>query len=113
VTGLSLLPPLIPLRALGLGLLVFSLAFGPGPKLNAARFGDFSYGLYILHFPIINALVALGLFGPPAWRGWLLAPALVLLASGVLWHLVEKPFLRQSSHYRQSENRQSIAKHKA
>ncbi len=110
ITGLSLLPPLIPLRALGLGALVYGLAFMPGPRLNAARFGDFSYGLYILHFPIINALVALGLFGPPVWRGWLLAPAVVLLASAVLWHLVEKPFLRRSSHYRQSEDHRTIAK---
>ncbi len=102
LTGLSIMPGLVFIRAVGLGALVFALAYGPGPGMNAARFGDFSYGLYIVHFPIINALVAAGLFAPPSWRGWLLAPVLVLFASALMWHVVEKPFLARSSHYRRA-----------
>ena len=94
-------PMLEPLRAFALSGLIAAIAFAPGPALNAARFGDISYGLYITHFPILQALLAAGLLsvlGAPAFFS--LAAVLVILASFVLWHLVEKPALRPSSHYR-------------
>ena len=50
---------------------------------------------------ILQALLAAGLLpllGPPAFFS--LAALLVILASFALWHLVEKPALRPSSHYR-------------
>lgn len=90
-----------PLRALGLAGLLAAIAFAPGPPLNAARFGDISYGLYITHFPILQAMSAAGLLtalGAPAF--FALATLLVLAASFALWHIVEKPALRPSSHYR-------------
>lgn len=100
-------PLLVPLRALGLTGVIAAIAFAPGPQLNAARFGDISYGLYITHFPVLQAMVAAGLLprlGAPAFFG--LAALLVLLASYALWHLVEKPALRPSSHYRKvAENK--------
>lgn len=94
-------PVLEPLRALALSGLIATIAFAPGPSDNAARFGDISYGLYITHFPILQALLAAGLLswlGLPAFLS--LAAVLVILASFALWHLVEKPALRPSSHYR-------------
>ncbi len=97
-------PWLEPLRAAGLGGIIGYVAFAPGPSLQAARFGDISYGVYITHFPIIQALVMLGLFGPEqALVGIAAATALVLLASFLLWHLVERPALRRDSHYRRAE----------
>lgn len=102
VTAASLAHPLLePLRALGLAGLLAAIAFAPGPPLGAARFGDISYGLYITHFPILQAMLAAGLLttlGAPAF--FALAALLVLAASFALWHLVEKPALRPSSHYR-------------
>ncbi|MEH6411880.1 MAG: acyltransferase [Hyphomonas sp.] len=96
-------PVLTPLRAAGLTGLIAAVAFMPGPVLNAARFGDVSYGLYITHFPILQALVMLGVFaalGPVAGFG--LTGLIVFAASLLLWHSVEKPALRPSSHYRQA-----------
>ncbi len=102
----SFAPYLEFLRAAGLGGLIFMLAYAPvskfAPKLNAARFGDFSYGVYITHFPIINALVAGGVFAGVSWQGMGLAVLLVFAASAAMWHMVEKPFLRKNSHYRKA-----------
>ncbi|HHL43784.1 MAG TPA: acyltransferase [Hellea balneolensis] len=99
--ALSYLPMFGVMRAVGLGGLIFAIAYAPGPKLNAARFGDISYGLYITHFPIINGLVAIGVFANQPLQGYVWAVVLVVIASLTLWHLIEKPFLHPSSHYRQ------------
>lgn len=93
---------LIPLRAIGLALLIATAAFASGPALNAARFGDISYGVYIIHFPIIQALVAAGLFAFNPALGIAVSVAIVIALSYALWHLVEKPALRPSSHYRRA-----------
>lgn len=88
-----------PARALGLGLVAIWIAAG-WPRLpDAARFGDLSYGVYIVHFPIIQTVVALGLFAAP-WTGAGLSLAASALAALLLWYLVEKPALRRDSAYR-------------
>lgn len=98
----SLSDPLMePLRALALAGLIAAIAFAPGPAINAARFGDISYGLYITHFPILQAMLAAGLLTTLGTGPFMaLAATLVVAASFALWHLVEKPALRPSSHYR-------------
>jgi peptidoglycan/LPS O-acetylase OafA/YrhL len=106
----SLIHPLLePLRAIALAALIAAIAFAPGPALSPARFGDISYGLYITHFPILQAMLAAGLLttlGLPAF--FALAALLVVLASLALWHLVEKPALRPSSHYRKMTAKETL-----
>ena len=82
-----------------LALLVVYLALGLRYLGNFARFGDFSYGIYIIHVPVLQTLVAYGVFAENALRGLALAIALVLALALACWHLVEKPFLRRASHY--------------
>ena len=90
-----------PARALGLGLVAIWIAAG-WPRLpDAARFGDLSYGVYIVHFPIIQTIVALGLFAAP-WTGAGISLAAAFIAALLLWHLVERPALRRDSAYRAS-----------
>lgn len=97
-------PYLEPLRAAGLTGLVACAAFAPGPMLRAARFGDISYGVYITHFPILQAMIMLGLFSAlPLPAAFTVAAILVLVSSFILWHLVERPALRRDSHYRRAE----------
>jgi peptidoglycan/LPS O-acetylase OafA/YrhL len=97
---LSLLTPLgEPLRAVGLGALTVYLGTGVARTVDAARFGDLSYGLYIVHFPIIQTVIAAGLFASP-WIGVGISAAASLAASLLLWHLVERPALRSDSAYR-------------
>jgi peptidoglycan/LPS O-acetylase OafA/YrhL len=101
--GLPLLllegPLAVLLRPLAAGALIHYAALGMPYLGNFGRHGDFSYGIYILHFPILQALVALGVFQAGAWTGLALALILVPAAAWVSWRWIEKPFLRRSSHY--------------
>jgi peptidoglycan/LPS O-acetylase OafA/YrhL len=69
---------------------------------NFARFGDFSYGVYIYHFPIIQMLIALGLYRNQPIFAAILTLALSLAAAAASWHLIEKRWLRRDSHYIQA-----------
>jgi len=89
----------ITLEPAALGVFVAYLAVGARYLGNFGRYGDFSYGIYIVHFPVLQTLIALGLFEVNAYAGLGVATVLVLAAALASWHLVEKPFLRKSSHY--------------
>ena len=94
-----------PLRAAGLAMLIAAIAYAPGPRLNAAKFGDISYGVYITHFPIVQALVAAGLFAASPALGIVTSVILVVAASFILWRVIERPMLRRDSHYRRAESK--------
>jgi len=83
--------------ALGILVLYFATIF---PYLgDFGKYGDFSYGIYILHFPILQLLITNHLFAESPVLFITSAGALVLLSSILLWHFIEKPFLRKNSHY--------------
>lgn len=88
--------PLLEPIAVGITVVFFGLFFYAG---NFGKYGDFSYGLYILHFPIIQLLVHYGwLKGNPIL---FIFAVLIFTSIGAiaLWHIVEKQFLFRSSHY--------------
>lgn len=68
---------------------------------NFAKYGDFSYGVYIVHWPILQTLVALGVAELNPAIFFLAAVSLIGLTAFLMWHLVESRFLARSSHYRQ------------
>jgi peptidoglycan/LPS O-acetylase OafA/YrhL len=73
----------------------FYLASLPLPSLRKfAKFGDFSYGLYVFGFPVQQAIVHF--LGPAQSvnRFFLLAFSVSLLLSVISWHLVESPALK-------------------
>lgn len=84
---------------LALAALVIYFATGFRYLGNFGRFGDLSYGVYIVHFPILQGTIAAGAFGKSAYVGLIIAAALVLVAAFLSWHLIEKRWLRKSSHY--------------
>jgi peptidoglycan/LPS O-acetylase OafA/YrhL len=92
-----------PLRALGLGVTAIWLATAIPRPFDAARFGDLSYGVYIVHFPIIQTLAALGLFAASPWLGGFAAIAASLCGALLMWRLVERPALRADSAYRRHD----------
>ncbi|WP_303310280.1 acyltransferase [Hymenobacter sp. BT730] len=71
--------------------------------LNAGKWGDLSYGTYLLHFPLIQLFIQLGLFKANPWLGLAGLLLTVLGAAFLLWHFIEKPFLKRSSHYLATE----------
>lgn len=91
-----------PLRACGLSVLIAAIAYAPGARLSVGRYGDISYGVYITHFPIVQALVAAGLFEYNRALGAIVAVGLVFVSSFALWRLIERPMLRTDSHYKRS-----------
>lgn len=66
---------------------------------NFGKYGDFSYGVYILHFPAIQLLLYSGWFRENPW--FFLTAVILISAVGAIamWHLVEKRFLFRKSHY--------------
>lgn len=66
---------------------------------NFSKYGDFSYGIYIVHFPILQLLIASGFFNTSPWLLLSTSAALVMGAAFLLWQFIEKTFLNQSSHY--------------
>lgn len=95
-----LVPQAEPVRAAGLGIVAVWLAVGIPKLFEAARFGDLSYGLYIVHFPIIQVAVTMGLFASSPWLGLGAALGASVVAALLLWWLVERPALRRDSAYR-------------
>jgi peptidoglycan/LPS O-acetylase OafA/YrhL len=71
---------------------------------NFSKYGDFSYGVYIVHWPLLQITIALGLARLNPAVFFLICLSLVGLTSVFLWHLVENRFLAGSSHYRQGSS---------
>jgi peptidoglycan/LPS O-acetylase OafA/YrhL len=66
---------------------------------NFGKYGDFSYGVYILHFPVIQLALYSGLFQESPWY-FLMAVILITISCAIImWHLVEKWFLSRRNHY--------------
>ncbi len=75
--------------------ILFFIAFDPRIKLQRfARYGDFSYGMYLFAFPIQQLLVRY--FGSELtpYRLFFIAFPLSLICAVLSWHFVEKPCLR-------------------
>lgn len=80
----------VAVSCLPLSYLVVWMGLSPLPRLPVFRRGDFSYGIYLWHFPVLMVLQSLA----PMPRWWMLALAgfaPVLLVAMASWFLVEKP----------------------
>jgi len=66
---------------------------------NFGKYGDFSYGIYILHFPVIQLILHVGWFRESPWYFLVTVVFITTIGAIAMWHLVEKQFLLRSSHY--------------
>ncbi len=98
------LPSIYPLYPFALAVLVICFAIILKHLGNWGRYGDVSYGVYIWHFPLIQLFVALGFFHASPWLAFAMFMVSLFAIALLSWHLIEKPFLRRTSHYRQAES---------
>ena len=82
-----------------LGFVVMYFAMGIPSLGNFGRHGDLSYGVYIIHFPVLQFLVWKGFFARNPVVAFILAIVVIICLAWVSWHLIEKRWLRKSSHY--------------
>jgi len=81
----------------------------PKIPVDVNRYGDISYGMYLYHWPLIQVLIAVGLF---AYSPWMAALAVFVgntAFSYLSWHLVEKRFLGHRRHAAPQSARPSSA----
>jgi peptidoglycan/LPS O-acetylase OafA/YrhL len=69
---------------------------------NFSKYGDFSYGAYIVHWPVLQILIAIGLVRLNPGLFLAIGLCLIFLTSFLMWHLVESRFLARGSHYRKA-----------
>jgi peptidoglycan/LPS O-acetylase OafA/YrhL len=68
-----------------------------GPRLPAVgKVGDFSYGIYLCHFPIVQTLISVGAFRWSTLLGSSLVVITVATCSVISWFFVEKPLLHRA-----------------
>lgn len=84
-----LLSPLI----IGIAILFFAYSF---PIFNNfGKYGDFTYGIYIFHFPLIRMLKQLNFYEVcNPYLGFILTFMLVVLIGYISWHYYEKKFMK-------------------
>ena len=65
------------------------------PSLNRLEWmGNFSYGMYLYHYPIIMIMLSLGVFSTlNVWVVSSMCIGIVLILSVLSWYLMEKRFL--------------------
>ncbi|PQA92335.1 hypothetical protein B0A69_14905 [Chryseobacterium shigense] len=77
-----------------ISIIVLYIAYSLKFLNNFGKYGDFTYGIYIFHFPIIRVFATLGLFAN--YNPFLMSFVCMLVVIGVgiaSWHLYEKKFL--------------------
>jgi peptidoglycan/LPS O-acetylase OafA/YrhL len=84
---------LFVLQPICLAVIMFCFVF-LSPQIDwISRFGDFSYGIYLFHFPLIQVFYP-GFQRNPYWATLLLLYIVGIVAC-LSWNLLEKPFLAQ------------------
>jgi len=73
--------------------IVYWLSIGVPRLIDAGKHGDFSYGLYLYHFPIVQTMIALGAYQQHPWATAIGVLAGTIVLSVLSWHLYEKRFL--------------------
>jgi len=92
----------IAFRAIGVSLGVICAGFLLPAFGQPAKYGDFSYGTYVFHFPVIQAFIAVGLVEsyPHTALGLILLSVAGL--SFASWNLVEAPCLQRRNKPKQN-----------
>ena len=61
------------------------------------RYGDFSYGIYLYHWPVIQTYIAVGVYDSSAIGGVIATLGTVLILAVCSWYMLERRFLSRRS----------------
>lgn len=75
------------------GSIVIYFATSAIPSLNFGRYGDFSYGVYLFHFPIIQLLISRGAYDAKPRMAFCISLVSVALVAIWSWRLIESRVL--------------------
>ena len=67
------------------------------------RIGDWSYAIYLTHFPLVSLMARLGTDDVPGWAYYVGTTALVLFVGWVVHRAVERPLANLRPAFRRSE----------
>lgn len=85
--------PLDVVAPLAVTAIVGWAAVGAPSLPRAGKHGDFSYGVYLYHFPLVQVFVALGVFQWSPFAACVMLAALVAVSAVASWFFVEEPML--------------------
>lgn len=86
-------PVFVGVMSFPLAYLVAFIGLTPIPMPKVLEHGDYSYGIYLYHYPILQCLQSV--FGLTSWWGLALVSALPITLFAVMsWHWIEKPVLK-------------------
>jgi peptidoglycan/LPS O-acetylase OafA/YrhL len=80
-------------RVISISLLVMCVGLLFPIRKGQIKSGDFSYGVYVFHFPVIQIFLAVGIFHNYLLPSLGAIAIIVACISFASWHLVEKPYL--------------------
>lgn len=89
-------------RALGVSLTTLCWALLLPPWSGLTKNGDFSYGVYVFHWPVAQTFISFGLFMVRPFLALAAVIAVVAALAFSSWNLIERPFLRPSGARRQA-----------
>lgn len=75
------------------GTIVYWAAISCSRRVDIGRYGDFSYGIYLYHWPILQTFIALGWFATSPGLAAFGAFVTVAMVSIGSWYLVERRYL--------------------
>jgi peptidoglycan/LPS O-acetylase OafA/YrhL len=87
-------------RPVAVGILVLGVCLLLPQVKGPTRWGDFSYGTYILHWPVLQLVIEAGLFRANPWGAEALALSIIGVAAVLSWNFIEKPSLAHAKSRR-------------
>jgi peptidoglycan/LPS O-acetylase OafA/YrhL len=83
------------LLPIGLGIIIMFIGFNFKNLNTIGKTGDYSYGVYIFHFPIIQIMVSLGYFKINKYLALLIVIGTVFSVAYISWHFLERKTLKR------------------